>query len=196
MQHIRAPLPSSSFFLIWFIRWSFTGYTSLLYSTRSHAIMCAPISSYLSVIHSFILRCTCLTNLLPDRSLLVFLTTLYYFHFRLQWTHSVVESSFQNNVKRRRFRINFANSTLNSMRTHSLFKDTWRLYQLGWGTYGLGLIPQPFSTTLRSKHPPSKKVKWPKSEDDVRIPRPEDLYFWVSHSRLSAEWSLRAGSRH
>ena len=194
MQHIRAPLPS--FFLTWFIRWSFTSYASLLYSTRSHATMCAPISSYRSVTHSFILRCTCLTNLLPGWSLLVFLTTLYYFHFRLQWTHSGVESSFQKNVKRKRFRINFANSTLNSMRTYSLFKYTWWLYQLGWETYGLGLIPKPFSTTLRSKHPPSKKVKWPKSEDDVRLPTSEDLYFWVSHSRLSAEWSLRARSRH
>lgn len=181
---------------MWFICWSFRSYTSLLYSTRSHAIMCAPISSYRSVIHSFILRCTCLTNLLPVWSLLVFLTTLYYFHFRLQWTHSVAEPSFRNNVTRRRFRINFANSALNCTRTRSLFKDTWRLYQLDWGTYGLGSIHQLFSTALRSKHPPSKKVKWTKSEDDIRPTRSEGLYFWMSYFRFCGEWTLRTGSWH
>lgn len=120
-QHIRGPLPC--FFLMWYIRWSFRSYTSLFYSTRFRVKMCAPISSYRCVIHSFILRCTCLTNILPDWSLIVFLTTFYHFHFRLQWGHSVVESIFRNNVKRRRFRSNLANSALNSMRTHSLFKD-------------------------------------------------------------------------
>ena len=114
--------------------------------TRLHAIMCAPISSYHSVIHSFILRDMCLTNLLLARSLPALLVirviTLLSLHISVNLVSAASSPVSEATLKEDDFASASQIQFWILCKLKAYLREKWWLRQLGWELYGLGSIPQ------------------------------------------------------